>query len=281
MVIDVHTHPPTEEFVVEAGGKYQRHAFEYFGNDLETWSLEDMVEEYEETSVDKAVLLGWDAETNTGLPAIPNEFIAEAVDEYPDFFIGFAGIDPPKGKRAVQDLERAVEDLGLSGVKLHPSAQGFYLNDPAYDPLWERAAELDVPILTHTGTTGFGAGGPGGDGIQLKYTKPIPYVDDVAAKHPDLTIIMAHPSFPWENEGLAVAQHKPNVYIDLSGWNPKYIPDSVIRYANSLIPEKFLFGTDYPMLGPDEWLEAFDDLDMKESSAEQILETNAEEVLGL
>ena len=281
MAIDVHAHPPTEEFLVESGGKYQQHAVEYFGNELETWSIEEMVEEYEATPVDKAVLLGWDAETNTGLPPIPNEYIAETVDEYSDFFIGFAGIDPRKGKAAIQELERAVEDLGLQGVKLHPSAQGFFPNDPEYDPLWERVAELDVPILTHTGTTGFGAGGPGGDGISLKYTKPIPYIDDLAARHPDLTIIMAHPPFPWEKDGVAVAQHKPNVYIDLSGWNPKYIPDIVIRYADSLIPEKFLFGTDYPLISPDDWLSSFEKLDMKDDSVEKILQSNAEEVLDL
>ena len=281
MAIDIHAHPPTEEFLIESGGKYQKHAVEYFGHELQTWSIEEMVEEYEQTSVEKAVLLGWDAETNTGLPPIPNEYIADVVDEYPDFFIGFAGIDPRKGEAAVQELERAVEDLGMKGVKLHPSAQGFFPNDPTFDPLWEKAIELDVPILTHSGTTGFGAGGPGGDGIQLKYTQPIPYIDDLAARHPELTIIMAHPPFPWEKEGVAVAQHKPNVYIDLSGYAPKYIPDIVIRYANSLIPEKFLFGTDYPLISPEDWLAGFDELDMKPESAERILQTNAEELLGL
>ena len=86
---------------------------------------------------------------------------------------------------------------------------------------------------------------PGGGGIRLKYSNPL-HVDDVAADFPDLKIILAHPSFPWQDEALAVATHKPGVHIDLSGWSPKYFPPQLVQYANTLLKDKVLFGSDYP-----------------------------------
>ena len=81
--------------------------------------------------------------------------------------------------------------------------------------------------------------------MRLKYSNPMS-VDDVAADFPDLNIILAHPSFPWQDEALAIAVHKPNVYIDLSGWSPKYFPEILIRYTNTQLKHKMLFGSDYP-----------------------------------
>ena len=76
------------------------------------------------------------------------------------------------------------------------------------------------------------------------------YLDDVAADFPEMTIVLAHPSFPWQEEALSVATHKPNVYIDLSGWSPKYFPPILVRYANSLLRHKVLFGSDWPCHHP-------------------------------
>ena len=94
---------------------------------------------------------------------------------------------------------------------------------------------------------------PGGGGVRLKYSNPM-CVDDVAADFPELDIILAHPSFPWQDEALAIAVHKPNVYIDLSGWSPKYFPENLIRYTNTQLKHKMLFGSDYPLITPDRWL---------------------------
>ena len=110
-------------------------------------------------------------------------------------------------------------------------------------------AEAGLIALFHTGTTGIGAGMPGGGGVRLKYSNPM-CVDDVAADFPELDIILAHPSFPWQEEALAVAVHKPNVYIDLSGWSPKYFPEILVRYTNTLLRDKMLFGSDYPLITP-------------------------------
>ena len=87
----------------------------------------------------------------------------------------------------------------------------------------------------------------GGNGMRLKYSSPM-YLDDVAVDFPDMLIILAHPSFLWQEEALAVANHKPNVYIDLSGWSPEYFPPILVQYANSLLRRKVLFGSDWPMI---------------------------------
>jgi predicted TIM-barrel fold metal-dependent hydrolase len=138
-----------------------------------------------------------------------------------------------------------------------------------------------VPIaLFHTGQTGIGAGVPGGGGIRLKYSNPL-HVDDVSADFPEMKIILAHPSFPWQDEALAVATHKPGVHIDLSGWSPKYFPPQLVQYANTLLKDKVLFGSDYPVLTPDRWLADFEKLPIKDEVRPKILKENAARLLGL
>jgi predicted TIM-barrel fold metal-dependent hydrolase len=164
---------------------------------------------------------------------------------------------------------------GLIGLKTMPIAQAFFPDDRRFYPLWEKCAELDVPVLFHMGTTALGSGTPGGSGLKIKYSRPIPHLDDVAADFPGVTIIGAHPGWPWEQELLAVALHKSNVYIDLSGWKPRHLPEPVIRHANTLLQDKFLFGTDYPFLRPANWMEDFGNLHFRSEARRKILFENA------
>jgi predicted TIM-barrel fold metal-dependent hydrolase len=182
------------------------------------------------------------------------------VHRFPDQFVGFASVDPYKGERALAEIRRAVQELGLVGAKFHPGVQAFYPHESRFAPLFATIAELGIPALFHTGTNGLGAGMPGGGGIKLDYTRPI-YLDSLAAEHPDLIIIGAHPSWPWEQEMLAILQHKPNVYNDLSGWSPRYIPPALLAEAAGRLNHKFLFGSDYPFIPPERWLADFAALD--------------------
>jgi predicted TIM-barrel fold metal-dependent hydrolase len=194
--------------------------------------------------------------------------------------IPFASIDPAKGKLGAREARRLVESFGIRGFKFHPSMQGFFPNDRSAYVLYEAIAEAGVPALFHTGQTGVGAGMPGGNGIRLKYSNPM-YLDDVAADFPDMPIILAHPSFPWQEEALAVATHKPNVYIDLSGWSPKYFPEILVRYCNTLLKHKVLFGSDWPVITPDRWLNDFEKIDIKPEVRPLILKQNAVRLLKL
>ncbi len=207
-IVDTHAHQPTATFLEDAGGEMMADAARRFGTDLHTWSYEEMIEEYREAGIGRAVLLGWDAETNTGNPPVPNEHVAEIRDEHPEFFIGFASVDPLKDD-CVETAERAVEDLGLSGFKFQQIAQGFDPSDPEHEPLWSTIEDLGVPVVFHGGNSTLGAGAPGGRGLHVKYGDPM-LIDDVAARHPELQILIAHPAFPWEREQLAVCQQKGN-----------------------------------------------------------------------
>ena len=147
-------------------------------------------------------------------------------------------------------------------------------------PLYEVIAEHKSIALFHTGQTGVGAGMPGGMGLKLKYSNPMA-IDEVAADYPDMRIVLAHPSFPWQEEALAVATHKPNVWIDLSGWSPKYFPPILVQYMNTLLKHKMLFGSDWPAISPDRWLADFDKLEIRDGVREMILKDNAAKLLGL
>lgn len=227
-----------------------------------------------------AVIFPVDGESATGIAPVPNEEVAEACAENSDVLIPFASIDPWKGKGGARDARRLVRDYGIRGFKFHPNYQAFFPNDRAVYVLYEAIQELGVPAVFHTGQTGIGAGVPGGGGIRLKYSNPM-CVDDVAADFPNLKIILAHPSFPWQDEALAVATHKPSVYIDLSGWSPKYFPPQLVRYANSLLKDRVLFGSDFPVISPDRWLADFEKLDIKPEVRPLILKENAARLLGL
>jgi hypothetical protein len=227
-----------------------------------------------------AVVFTVDAEHVTGHPRIPNEEVAESCAEHADVLIPFASIDPHRGRAGVREARVLVREYGVRGFKFHPSLQGFAPDDRVAYPLYEAIEELGVPALFHTGQTGIGAGLPGGGGIRLRYSNPM-LVDDVAVDFPELRIILAHPSFPWQDEALAVATHKPLVHIDLSGWSPKYFPPQLVRYANTLLKDKVLFGSDFPVITPDRWIADFDALDIRPDVRPRILKDNAARLLGL
>jgi len=227
-----------------------------------------------------AVIFPVDAERETGFRRYSNEEVAQVCAENDDILIPFASIDPAKGKAGAREARRLVRDFGVRGFKFHPTMQGFFPNDRSAYTLYEAIAEEGAITLFHTGQTGVGSGMRGGMGMRLKYSNPM-YLDDVAVDFPDMPIVLAHPSFPWTEEGLAVAQHKPNVYFDMSGWSPKYFPEVFIKYANSLLKKKMLFGSDWPAITPDRWLQDFEAAPFKDEVRPLILKENAMRLLGV
>ncbi|QFR03145.1 amidohydrolase [Streptomyces phaeolivaceus] len=278
--IDVHVHVEIDSHGhVSLPDRFIEASSQYFGADYESPTLAEIAGYYRERRT-AAVVFTVDVESGLGHTALSNEEIADVAAEHADILIPFASIDPAKGRAGARTFRKLIEDRGIRGIKFHPSLQGFAPNDHSAYPLLEVAQELGVPALFHTGQTGIGAGLPGGGGIRLSLSNPM-LLDDVAVDFPDLTIIMAHPSFPWQDEALSVATHKPKVYIDLSGWSPKYFPPQLVRYANTLLQDKVLFGSDYPIITPDRWLADFAKLDIKDHVRPKILKDNAVKALGL
>jgi uncharacterized protein len=216
----------------------------------------------------------------TGRPHLSNAEVVAFAEKNSDIALPFASLNPHRGQEAVAEAKDLVQAGSIRGLKLHPPIQEFYPNDRLAYPLYEVFAEAKLPVLFHTGHSGMGTGMPGGGGIRLKYGHPMP-IDDVAVDFPDMPIIMAHPSFPWQDEAISVCLHKPQVYIDLSGWSPKYFSPTLIQYANSLLKHKVLFGSDYPWLTPDRWMADFATIGIKDEVRPLIMRENAIRLFGL
>jgi uncharacterized protein len=282
--IDVHTHVHAsihDDPAADEGGDGLAAMADYFKAGKVTRFTVPMIAEYYRQRRMAAVVFGVDSAYVSGREPHPgNEEIAEQAALHGDVLVPFASIDPHRGQAGVRAARRLAEEYGVRGFKFHPTSQGFFPNDRMAYPLYEVIAEHDLIALFHTGQTGAGAGVPGGGGLRLKYSNPM-YVDDVAADFPDLRIILAHPSFPWQDEALSVAMHKPAVHIDLSGWSPKYFPPQLVQYANTLLKDKVLFGSDFPVITPDRWLADFAKIDIRDDVRPKILKDNAARLFRL
>ncbi len=271
--IDVHVH-----LEVEKTSEADTAARKYFGSPDAPRDPEALAQYYRSRRM--AFVVFTVDERLTGREQVTNDEVVAFASKHADVAIGFASVDPNRGPEAVREARRLVDTGYIRGLKLHPPAQQFFANDRIAYPLYEVFAEAKLPVLIHTGHSGIGTGVPGGGGIRLKYGNPM-HIDDVAVDFPDMPIIMAHPSFPWQDEAISVCLHKPTVYIDLSGWSPKYFSPTLVQYANSLLKHKVLFGSDYPWIAPDRWLKDFETIPIKDEVRPLILKENAARLFGL
>ena len=276
--IDFHVHLPTPEWLDVTMKGYTEVAEKYFRSPVSRRTLEQLADEYRGLDI-TALLLAWDAETATHRPRLSNQYVADAVKAFPDVFQGFGSVDPLKGEEAVGGLDE-IKALGLKGVKFHPSIQRFAPDDERYWPVFARCQELGLIGLFHTGTSGIGAGTPGGQGIRLDYCRPI-RLDTVAAEFPQFEIIAAHFGYPWHDELLTIALHKTNVHIDISGWAPRYIPATVVRDLKGRLQDQFLFGSDYPFIRPERCLDELATLELSAAVTQKLLLDNGKRLLGL
>ena len=257
-------------------------ACKFFRLDVEKLPLstDQLLEEMDEANIEKAVILGQDTHAtknpNFRHYTIRNEQLASIAAMSRDRLIPFAGVDPNAPADGVRELKRAIRKLGVRGLKIHSSANSVYPNDPKrMHPLYEVLQESGLPILFHTGTTGLGD-------CEIKYSKP-EHLDEVCERFPDLKVVMAHFGWPWSDVTMALALRHPNVFIDVSGWRPRYIPQNVLSYLNGPLQDRFLFGTDYPMMRQKEWMDDFElnlRPKLKTGVASKLLKGNAERLLG-
>jgi uncharacterized protein len=272
---DFHVHLPTPDWLDGSMAGYVEAAEAYFRGAVQRQSLGELADRYRALDA-KAVLLAWDAESATGRPRVPNETVAAACEQYPDAFAGIGSVDPHKGEAAVAEVAN-IAALGLRGVKFHPSLQAFDPDDPRYWPVFAACEEHGLLALFHTGTSGIGARQPGGQGIRIDYAHPLK-LDAVAAAHPRLTVVAAHFGWPWHMDLIAVALHKTNVYIDISGWSPKRIPAEVLRELKGRLADQFVWGSDYPFFTPERCLAELGELGL---ASESLLHDNAARILRL
>jgi predicted TIM-barrel fold metal-dependent hydrolase len=271
--VDMHVHLPTGDWVCGCIGHYLDSIERYFGKRPEPHSVEELIALYERLDM-VGVLLGWDAQGKV----LDNAEIARICEQADGRFIGFGSVDP-KREDAIERLSR-FPSLGLRGLKLHPTLQDFDPGEDRYLPFFDAAAELGLIVLTHAGTSGLGAGEPGGQQLRIDVSRPLLY-DRIAARHPSLRIVLAHVGWPWHLEALAMALHKTNIYLDISGWKYRYLPDEVKREMPRRLRGQFVFGTDYPMFDPEVCLAELDRLELAPEVASAVLRDNAAALLGL
>lgn len=279
--VDIHTHVDVDSAgncaydpeLAEATGRYFNLGPDHVSR------VDDLAAHYRRHNT-AAVVFTIDARSATGHPGNSVEDLVAGCLRNNDVLIPFGSVDPWAGKAAVRRVGELVDDYGVRGFKFHPSLQGFEPNLRRFYPIYEAIAAAGVPALFHTGQTGLGSALPGGHGIKLRYSDPM-LLDDVAADFPELTIVMAHPAVPWVDAQIAIAAHKANCYIDLSGWSPKYFPPQLVRALGRQLRTKALFGTDHPYITLERWRRDFEALGIDPAILPLILKDNALRVLGV
>lgn len=277
--IDLHCYPNTEQWIksqgpfVDALAKYWKREW--------TWKAEhEVIADFEKAGVE-AVLVAFDIETAVATPPCTNDYVAGMRDRHPGRILqAWAAVDPWKGEAAIKEANHAIRDLKMLGFHFHPIMGRFAVDDRRLYPLWEAINALKVPVMIDVGTTGMGAGLRGGLGSKIWHAHPS-CIDTLACDFPDLTIIAAHPGWPWVDEMTAVALHKGNVFWELSGWAPKYFPESLKRDIRGRLIEKIMFGSDYPSMPFDRVLREWGELGYNSEVLERVFYRNAEQVLGL
>lgn len=238
-IINAHSHMIEIQKVLAMGGAAHLTSgiavFNELKSTLPLLSVDVLLKQMDEAGVSKSVLFAVDA------PIVysSNEYVSSLCKKYPDRFIGFASVNPLK-ENAVKDLERAVKELGLKGLKLHPPLQKFYTNDPKVFPVYEKALELNIPVVFHVGTTPFGSL------CCLGQADPM-LLDDVAVRYPDLRILITHLGTLYHHQAFMVVEKNPNVYIDTAAYLYEIKELLTENLINRVGKHKFIFGTDYPM----------------------------------
>ena len=277
--IDLHAYPGTREWI-DSQGPFAAALGEYWGRPWEPETEDDVIAKFRAAEVEP-VLVAFDIESVVGAPPCTNDYVAAMRDRYPDLILqAWGAVDPLKGESALAEAERAVTELGMLGFHFHPIMGRFAVDEPELRPLWDLIASLGVPVMIDVGTTGMGAGIPGGLGSRIVHAHPIA-VDNLAAAFPSLTIIASHPGWPWVDEMTAVALHKGNVFWELSGWAPKYLPEQLKKDVRSRLKDKIMFGSDHPSMPYERILDEWSALGYTDEILAKVFHENAERVLGL
>ena len=278
-IIDLHCYPNTDPWI-EAQGPYVEALAKYWNRTWTAKSEGQVMQDFRNAGVE-AVLVAFDIETAAGTPPCSNEYVAKMRDNNPGVVLqAWAAVDPLKGKSAINEARIAISELGMLGFHFHPIVGHFSVDDRQLYPLMETINGLRVPVMIDVGTTGMGAGTPGGLGAIIRHAHPSA-IDRLAANFPDLKIVVAHPGWPWTEEMIAVALHKGNVSWELSGWAPKYFPDSLRRDIRGRLQDKIMFGSDYPSIPYERLFREWRELGYSDELMEKIFHGNAERILGL
>lgn len=246
--------------------------------DVQSVSLEQMLAQMDVAGIARAFLVSCKL-GQLGTPGawhMPDEWIAEAVAQYPDRFSGLAGVDPTEGMEGVRRLERAIRDYGFIGAHTYPHWFELAPNHARYYPFYAKCCELGVPIQMQVGQS-------------LVYYKKRPLrsvarpilLDDIACDFPELKLVGIHIGIPWHDEMIAMAWKHENVFIGTDAHSPKYWPASFVQYLNTYGRQKVMFGTDFPVLAFKRTVDEIDELGLRPETMRAVMRDNALRIYGL
>jgi predicted TIM-barrel fold metal-dependent hydrolase len=274
--IDVHVHPSTRGL--------DTHACNYFRRDLnEIPRTEDELADVFIRQDVKALLIGWHPSTVQEGMRNTNDHVIDLATRYPNAFAGILAsldTDAPNLDEVANYAAGMLKSPTVKGFKFHPPDQGFYPNDRKYYGIWDVLQAGGKPAMFHVGFTVLGANTDGGSGIALDYGRPI-HLDTLARDFPRMTIIAAHPGWPWQEELIGVITHKKNVYVDTSGYLAEQLPEIFLKAIGGRLQDKALFGTDFPYVDLEKALVSFDKVNFKDTVKEKILCANAKALFKL
>ncbi len=204
---------------------------------------------------------------------ISHDEVAGWVSQHPDRLIGIASANLYRPMEAVRELRRCVKELGFKGLRIVPWLWNLPPNDRRYYPLYAECCELEIPFCTQIGHTGpLCPSEPG---------RPIPYLDEVLLDFPELTVVGGHVGYPWLDEVISLSRKYPNFYIDTSAYSAKRYPPALVEYMRGGGRKKVMFGTNYPMILPEQCLADLEALGLDEEASRMFLAENAQRVFGL
>ncbi len=276
-LIDLHSHWGTKKGYVlrtEAELARQKHTWK----SEPKYHSEDEMAAYFRSQGVKAILdFGFTKNMPVDEAGEFHDYGMETQRRHPDAVLGlWLQIDPKTGADGAAELKRCIDaSSGFIGIGISGSGTGFPCSDAIYDPFYDVSVAAKRPVLVFVGTTGAGAGLPGGAGMILDHCHPR-HVDALAARRPDLTVIAARPAWPWQEEMIAVMIHKPNVWCELHGWSPKYLTESLKRDISRRLKNRVMFGADYPLFTYERLVADWRALGYEEEILEKVFHRNAE-----
>lgn len=278
-IIDVHSHWGTKR-------GYTLRTPEELAQQKKTWNSEptyhteaEMAEYFRANNVQVILDFGFTKFIPLQEAAPVHDYGFETQRAHPNQILGhWIHIDPATGSDGVRELRRCIDNApGFLGFGVSGSGSG-PASDPKWFPFYELCIEAGVPILIFVGTTGLGAGLPGGNGIVLDDCHPR-HLDFVAAKFPKLTIVAARPGWPWQTETIAVLMHKRNVWYELHGWSPKYFTADLKHDIPRRLRDRVMFGADYPLFTYDRLVRDWRAEGYDQETLDNVFHRNAERFL--
>ena len=241
----------------------------------------DMAEHFRATGVRAILDLGVRAPAPIDEVRALHDYAFDTQKQHADVIAGhWLHIDPRLGRLAVNELARCLgRRQGLVGLAVSGAGFNVAASDPGYAPLYELCLEARAPVLIMVGTTGLGAGRPGGAGVKLAFSHPR-HVDEVAATYPELTIVASRPAWPWQADMIAVLLHNANVWYEVHGWSPRYFTADLKSEIARRLHDRVMFGADYPMFRYERLIADWQSEGYGEAVLENIFHRNAERLFG-